>query len=192
MNISTMLNEWKESFISPQNSLPKIAEKANLKDGLQHLFAAHIVTSIIYFFAILFNTLMIIFFHISPETIMVLPIFILMIILIQIMLILISNGIIWLVAKLLGGKGGYGAQLHMTSAPLALTLIISGILTIIPFIGPIMGIVVILYYLYPMTLAIRETHKFSTLKAVLSWLILVFVYFFILLFLILILMLMRR
>jgi hypothetical protein len=187
-----MLNEWKESFISPQNSLPKIAEKANLKDGLQHLFAAHIVTSIIYFFAILFNTLMIIFFHISPETIMVLPIFILMIILIQIMLILISNGIIWLVAKLLGGKGGYGAQLHMTSAPLALTLIISGILTIIPFIGPIMGIVVILYYLYPMTLAIRETHKFSTLKAVLSWLILVFVYFFILLFLILILMLMRR
>lgn len=84
---------------------------------------------------------------------------------------LIINALYWIVAKILGGSGGYTTQFYLTSLYAVPVAIIVGILSIIPLIGSLIAFLVSLYALYLLTLALGETHGFSLLKAVLCWLI---------------------
>jgi len=164
-----MKDEWIESLASPGTAFPKIAKKANLVGGLQHVAVGYLINGILTFIAVaLFGTMlggalgMTAGIGFGIVTMIVGIIF-------GIILSLIGAGLIWIVAKLLGGTGEYGTQYHLTSAPLAAVLIIQGVLSFIPFLGAIIGGLISIYYLYPLTLAIKEAHKFSTLKAVAAW-----------------------
>lgn len=50
---------------------------------------------------------------------------------------LIVNGVIWVMAKILGGKGSYSEQTYFYSLFAAPILIIGGVLTLIPVVGGI-------------------------------------------------------
>ncbi len=80
---------------------------------------------------------------------------------------IIAGGIYYIFAKLLGGKGDFITQLYLISLYTPLLVIIASVFTPVPFIGLLVGI----YGLYLLTLALKETHSYNTIKAVLSWLI---------------------
>jgi len=177
LDINEMFNEWKETLLSPRTAFPKMVKNANLGAGIQHLVVGYLMYEILTFIAatligkIMGGALGMSFGASFGLTKAVMGI------IIGIVFGLISGGIIWVFAKLLGGTGSYGAQLHMTSAPLAFVLVLQGIFSFIPFVGLMIGVLISLYYLYPLTLAIKEAHNLSTLKALAAWILPIIIVF---------------
>jgi hypothetical protein len=81
----------------------------------------------------------------------------------------ILGGLIFLFAKMFGGKGKYVPQIYLMSLFIAPLMIVSAILSLIPVVGGYLAILVLIYWLYLLTLALKEAHDFSMLKAFLSW-----------------------
>ena len=82
---------------------------------------------------------------------------------------LIQAVFLFITAKILGGKADFSKH------TLDLTWVVAPIATLtaavawIPIAGKILGGLIGLYALYPLTIVLRETHEFSTGKAVLTW-----------------------
>ena len=79
----------------------------------------------------------------------------------------IMSGILFIVAKVLGGTGDFVVQTYLVSIIYAPINIVRGI----PFVGSVVGGLASLYALYPLTFALQSVHKVPTGKAVLIWLI---------------------
>ncbi|MEM2974182.1 MAG: YIP1 family protein, partial [Candidatus Micrarchaeia archaeon] len=74
-------------------------------------------------------------------------------------------------AKILGGKGDYGVQFGYYGMLMAPVIVINAVLTFVPIVGGLVGLLVALYALYLLTISIKEAHQLDTSKAVLAWLI---------------------
>ena len=90
---------------------------------------------------------------------------------ISVLATLISSAIFYVIALLLGGKGNFLHQSYLFaifSAPLG---IITSVLFLIPIVGMVAAVVLAIYSLYLSTLSLKLVHRFSTGKAVMTWLI---------------------
>jgi len=158
-----IVKEWKETLIKPKVSLPALKKKANLKDGLIHLTIAVIVSGVLGALSVsLFGGPLAAVFGFGTLIIGIISMFI---------LLLIGNGVLWIFANLLGGKGEFGKQVHLAAAPYAPIVIIQSILNFIPIVGQLLSFLLGIYYLYPLTMALKTNYGLSTFKAVLAWLI---------------------
>ncbi len=83
---------------------------------------------------------------------------------------LIGQGILYVIAKLLDGKGSFAQHYYLTSLFAVPIMVLAAVLAAIPVIG-VVALLVQLYGLYLLTLALKEAHGFDTMKAVLVWLI---------------------
>ncbi len=88
----------------------------------------------------------------------------------------IAVGIVWVIAKVLGGKGSYTQQFHLTAVYLPPITILSGLITLIALLSGVgaiglLGLLVFLYSLYLLTLMLMEAHEFGMGKAILTWII---------------------
>lgn len=87
---------------------------------------------------------------------------------------LIGTGIVWVIAKVLGGKGSYGSQYNLTSLIGAGGVVISTVLLIpmsIPFIGLLFALITIpisLYELYLTMKSVRMVHGVSRIVAAIA------------------------
>src|SRR3989344_5286903 len=104
----------------------------------------------------------------GPESIIINPI---MGAIVGVILMFIAVGILYVMAMILGGKGGFGAQYYLTSIYYAPIAIITAILGVVPVVGGILGLLLGLYSLYLLTIMLKTLHEFSILMAVLTWLI---------------------
>jgi len=99
----------------------------------------------------------------------------------NILFFLIQSGLLFIFAKLFGGKGDFSTQTYLISLPYAALTLIEipfVIFNIIPFIGFLFSLVSLLiwiYGLYPLTIALKETHDYDTMKAVLTWVVLILI-----------------
>jgi hypothetical protein len=84
---------------------------------------------------------------------------------------LLMSVVLFIFAKLLGGKGGYGVQSHLIALYLAPLMVVMTVLGLIPVVGGIIGLLLELYSLYLLTMALKSAHGFDTVKAALVWLI---------------------
>lgn len=84
---------------------------------------------------------------------------------------LVMNAVVWVMAKLLGGKGSYSDQFYLYSLFGAPVMLVSGVLSIVPIVGGLIGGLLSLYSLYPLTMALKQVHGFDTMKAVIAWLV---------------------
>lgn len=88
---------------------------------------------------------------------------------------LLSDAVVFLFAKLLGGKGYGFIQFFSTSlyVSAAITLLFAIILPLfyIPFLNILIAICIFVYSLYLTTMLIKAYFDLSTIKAVLAWLI---------------------
>lgn len=83
---------------------------------------------------------------------------------------LIVSGILYIFALLFGGKGNYTTQSYLYAIYNAPLSIITTILALIPFVGPFLVFIVMLYGLYLLTMALKIAHNYTTGRAVLTWL----------------------
>jgi hypothetical protein len=84
---------------------------------------------------------------------------------------LLMNGAVWVMAKVLGGKGEFSKQYYLYSLFGAPITIASAVIGLIPMAGGIISALLSIYMLWPLTISIKQVHKLDTVKAVLAWLI---------------------
>jgi hypothetical protein len=84
---------------------------------------------------------------------------------------LIMSGIIYVVAKLLLGKGNYETQSYLYAIYNAPLSIVVAVVSMIPVFGPFFAIVPAIYGLYLLTMSLKETHSYTVGRAILTWLI---------------------
>lgn len=119
---------------------------------------------------------------------LIIPIALIGVPIIGILGVLIGNAIIWLFARIFGGKGSFTEQFYLNSIcilPITIIslaayavfflLIIAGsanlaALMLFSSLNMIISLGIGIYTLVLLTIAIREAHSFSTGKAILSWL----------------------
>ena len=92
----------------------------------------------------------------------------------------IGQAIVWVIAKLFGGKGGLGLQASLNATfavPLGIIGVILGAIPFIPFIGQVLSALVNLYALFPLTLSLSVVHEYSKVKAFLTWFVIFVVVF---------------
>ena len=83
---------------------------------------------------------------------------------------IINSFLIWIMAKILGGKSSFSEQtIALGSIVAGPVMTLSALVAWIPFIGGFLVGLIGLYSWYTQTIVIRETNNFSTLRAVISW-----------------------
>jgi len=80
---------------------------------------------------------------------------------------LIVTGVMWAVAKLLGGKGTFTQQFFQFSYPMGGIVIISSVVGLVPCIGDLISIALSLYSLYIAFEIYRSVHKLDDARAIL-------------------------
>ena len=83
----------------------------------------------------------------------------------------IGQVILWIFAKIFGGKGGLGFQANLLALFYAPLTVVNSILALIPVVGLILTLIVGIYELVLLTFGLKVTHEYSTGKAVLTWLV---------------------
>ena len=93
-------------------------------------------------------------------------------------LVLFGAAVVFAFAKILGGKGSLREQFYVSAvllSPIILLMACAKVLLIVPIIGFLLKaaalFVLEVYALYQVTLALRSIHGFSTIRAILSWLL---------------------
>jgi hypothetical protein len=81
---------------------------------------------------------------------------------------LVFQGIVYLVAKVLGGKGTFTQQFYLVTIATAMGSLLVGVLGMIPCLGALISIVGGLYLLYVQVVVMRDLHQVSTLKALVA------------------------
>lgn len=168
--IQKFIEIWKSAIMQPAKTFSSERRNADFKEGAWHVGLAGVITGFIAgLVALLFGTAV----GGAIGSTIGIAAFVMGIVLtpiISVIMWLIGSGIIYIVAKLLGGKGDFKLQSYLFAIYMAPISIISTIIGVIPVVN-MLGIVVTLYSLYLLTLAIKESHRFTTMKAVITWLI---------------------
>ena len=90
---------------------------------------------------------------------------------VAVIVVLIVSVVLYVMAMILGGKGKFESQTYYISVYYAPIIILTSIFSLIPVAGGILSLLLGLYSLYLLTMAMKYTHSFTIMKAVLTWLI---------------------
>ena len=163
-------NLWKEVLTNPIETFKREEEKADLRQGMIHLAIAGVIAGFIRELATFAGLVSI--GGISGSGVGTFD-FLRVLIGTPISVVigwLIFSGIIYIIAMIFGAKGDFTKQSYLIALYGAPLMIITSILNIIPFAGPILSFLAGLYGLYLLTMALKQVHKISTGKAVVIWL----------------------
>jgi hypothetical protein len=79
--------------------------------------------------------------------------------------------VLFIVARLLGGKGSFGAQSYVQSLFYAPLSMVQQVLAVIPVAGRLLFALLAVYSLLLTTTSLKAAHGYSTWRAVLTWVI---------------------
>ncbi len=150
---------WLDALIYPKETFRAEKEGASLGDALNNIAVAGLIAGIV--FGLISGLLLGLFGFVIG--IITFPI-------IVIISFLFESLIFFILAKILGGKGDFSTQTYLISLFTA-PLVVLSLVGLIPIMGWVLYIPIVLYSLYPLTIALRESHGFSTARANLTWLI---------------------
>jgi hypothetical protein len=168
-DLNRYFNLWKNVLQKPEAVFKSEIKRASLEDFAKNLVIAGLIVGLISGIAGAIGISQTMFGALGSMTV-----FIASIVLWPILLVissLISSAIYYIFAKLLGGKGSFTQQAYLISlytAPLTILLLI---VNLIPVIGFVVDILIGVYSLYLLTLVLKQVHKFTTGKAILTWLL---------------------
>jgi len=162
-----MFGDWFEVFFKP-HTIKK--HSGDFGKGVLNIFVASLIYGVIMGLAVAFlSTLLGAFFGGAGALIGgatgIAAFFLILIyaVISGVLGLIIGSAILLLFAKIFGGEGGYSEQTFAISLPSSALMLVAWI--------PVVNFIAALYYLYPLTIVLRETHNYSTGKAVLTWLI---------------------
>lgn len=155
---------WKTALINPEKAISSQFGKAGYAKGILMLCLAGALYAVIS--AILTVNFVVLALGPGMFAVMV-P-----------LTILFGAAVVFAFAKILGGKGGLREQFYVSAvllSPIVLLMACAKVLLIVPIIGFLLKAAVLfvleVYALYQITLALRDIHGFSTMRAILSWLL---------------------
>lgn len=79
--------------------------------------------------------------------------------------------VLFIVARLLGGKGSFGTQAYMQSLFYAPLAVVQQVVVVIPIVGRFLFALIALYSLYLTTTSLKAAHGYSAPRATLTWVI---------------------
>ena len=82
----------------------------------------------------------------------------------------ILQGIIYVVARLLGGKGTFADQFYLMAIPTSIATLV-GVLQLIPCLGSLVLMVFLLYLLFVQIVVVRDLHQITAVRAVVAALV---------------------
>ena len=178
---------WKDALTKPKETFAKQAKKGGIREALMHSALGGLIQGLL-----LAATLALLPGYSSlgaiagSAFIAVMAVVMIIVSPIASMIsVLIISGVFYLFAKLFGGNGTYDKQTYLYAIFYAPLAVISSVLALIPAImmfvpgltmvstvlGMTIRLLVFVYTVYLLTLALKEVHKYSTGKAVLTWLV---------------------
>jgi hypothetical protein len=78
--------------------------------------------------------------------------------------------VLFIFARLLGGKGSFGAQAYVQSLFYAPLAVFQQVLAVIPIVGRPLFFLFAIYSLVPTTSSLKAAHGYSTWRAIITWL----------------------
>lgn len=157
--------KWRDALTKPKETFRKERKNASLKEAAKHIGLAGLIAGAISA-AITLLTLS------SAAFSIIYALFLLILTPISsILSLIIGSSILYLLAKLFGGKGDYSTQTYLLSLYQAPMLLLTTMVAFIPLAGAVINIAIAVYSLYLLTLALKETHNYSTGRAVATWLL---------------------
>lgn len=163
--------KWLGVFTNPHETMKK-EMKGSLGDGVKDLLVSSIPYAILSGIVTLVNELIF-----GGNILSGILSFIMSVVLLPIVVLvamLLGTGVVWVIAKVLGGKGTYTSQFYLSALVASGGLVISTVLVIptaIPLIGLIFAIVsfvIGLYQIYLYMKLVRMTHSVSRVVAAIS------------------------
>lgn len=155
---------WKVALTNPEKAISSQAGKAGYAKGILMLCLAGALYAVIS--AVLTSNFLVLAFGTAAFAVTA-PI-----------MVLVGAAVVFAFAKILGGKGGLREQFYVSAvllSPIILLAACAKVLLIVPIIGFLLKaaalFVLDVYALYQITLALRSIHDFSTIRAILSWLL---------------------
>jgi hypothetical protein len=79
--------------------------------------------------------------------------------------------VLFIFARLLGGKGSFGAQAYAQSLFYAPLAVVQQVFAVTPIIGRPLFFLLAVYSLLPTTTSLKAAHGYSTVRAVITWLL---------------------
>lgn len=168
MNIlERILRNWLGVLTAPRKTLRKESKHRNIKEAVLHLVLAGFLNALLVFIfggQKMAEARLALGSSFYPVMAIVLPI-------VYILVWLLVSAVLYVFAHLLKGRGALGNHAYImaiTSAP----FIVLGVLAdAVPVAGWVLSLLVSIYNLYVLTIGLKEVHKYSTTRAVLTWLL---------------------
>lgn len=177
------VSSWFRVLFHPSDTFFYEGSEASLGGAVKNIMLAVILASLIYGGLIIVLVLVLGLFTIpsvlwqtavwTPSLLLFIPFLILGILvggLLTGIILFIESFILFITSKILGGGGDFTTQTYYLSLIEAVFILISPITSILSII-PFLSIVPFLYYLFLITVALKEAHGYGIIRAVLSWLI---------------------
>ncbi len=165
MNI---LKKWIDVLATPKAALKKEGKSKKLNEALLHIAVAGVIVGIIS--GLFPNADLMEAKTAFGETMFL----VWMIVITPIFFILfwgVSAVVLYVFAKFLNGKGTLVPHAHIIALVNAPFGVLNNLAEAVPTIGGVLSVVVTVYSLYVLTLAMKEVHKYSTSRAVFTWLV---------------------
>lgn len=156
--------KWYDALTKPKETFKKEKKNASLSEAAKNIGLAGLIAGIIQAIVTLALSTSLFSVVFAAASIVLMPI-------VSIIAMLIGSGVLYLLAKVFGGKGNFNTQTYLFSLYQAPIILIATLVSFIPVAGIIIGFVIELYALYLLTLALKETHNYSTGKAIATWLV---------------------
>jgi len=153
--------KWYNALTKPKETFKKEKKNASLKEAIKNIGLGGLIGGVAAFISLTLTTSSP-FFALS---------YIISVPIASIISLIISSAVFYLFAKLFGGKGNYNLQTYLISLYRAPLLPIVNLFAVIPLGGIIIRIAAEIYAIYLTTLALKETHNYSTGRAVATWLV---------------------
>lgn len=157
MDLEKMYEGWKAALLTPEKVLAAAKRKASLEGGAKELAIGFAIAGVISGIVTTIYT-----FGLGVGAIIMAPIGM---VIGGLVASLIFNAIVYVVAKVLNGKGSFGTQFHLSALVMVPVAIVNAALGIIPVLGGLLGFLVSLFGIWLDILAVKEAHGFSTARA---------------------------
>ncbi len=148
----------------PDNLKKQLAEeKGTVGEGVKYVLLGSLVAGIINGIVILLYALM---GGDAASALFLVLAYVIAVPIISVIFSFIGNGIMYFIAKALGGNGTFGNQHYHFSVTGSGVSIVASLVSWIPCIGGVIGLVLGLYYFYVTYLIYRAVHNLSSGKAI--------------------------
>ncbi len=160
-----MINTWVNGILKPKQTFASEKANAKLGKGIINYIIAGLISGIIAWIVAMIAPGLLpggptAAAAIGIATVIISPIM-------AVIGSLIGIGIVWIFAKLFGGKGTYTSLYYLVSI-VAVPFAVLNIVQYIPAVGPILGLLVGLYALYIYVLAVMSSQELTMGKAILA------------------------